>query len=148
MIRKARYYLTASLRVLLLTHLLFALPGNMNAQKGFKPFQFTSSKTKRILYGQASFYASKFNGRQTANGETFNHSKLTAACNVLPLGTWVKVTNLSNGRSVIVRTNDRLHNKTRRIIDLTKTAAKQLKFVKKGLTRVKIEVLDQSKYAK
>jgi rare lipoprotein A len=100
-------------------------------------------KSTKILYGQASFYANKFHGRLTANGETFSQDKLTAACNVLPLGTNIRVTNLKNGKSVIVRTNDRLHPKTRRIIDLTRKAAKQLGFISRGLTRVKIEVLDQ-----
>ena len=106
--------------------------------------QKTDAKTKtvsRILYGQASYYAAKFEGRKTATGEIFRHSKLTAACNVLPLGTWIKVTNLKNGKSIVAKTNDRLHAKTRRIIDLTKTGAQQLGFIKSGLTRVKIEVL-------
>jgi rare lipoprotein A len=65
--------------------------------------------TTRMLYGQASYYANKFEGRKTATGEIFKQNQLTAACNVLPLGTWVRVTNLSNGKSVVVRTNDRLH---------------------------------------
>ena len=88
----------------------------------------------------------KFNGRKTANGEIFSHAKLTAACNVLPLGTWIRVTNLKNGKVVIVKTNDRLHPNTRRLVDLTKTAAKQLGFISRGLTRVKVEVLDQKLY--
>jgi rare lipoprotein A len=100
-------------------------------------------KSARILYGQASFYASKFEGRKTANGEIFRHEKLTAACNSLPLGTWIKVTNLRNGKSVVVKTNDRLHPKTKRLVDLTHTAAQKLGFIKSGLTRVKVEVLKQ-----
>lgn len=95
----------------------------------------------RILYGQASYYASKFEGRKTATGESFGHGNLTAACNVLPLGTWIKVTNLRNGKSVVVRTNDRLHPKTKRIVDLSRTGAQKLGYIKSGLTRVKIEVL-------
>lgn len=98
-------------------------------------------KSNRILYGQASFYSAKFEGRKTANGEIFRHSKLTAACNALPFGTWIKITNLRNGKTVTVKVNDRLHHKTRRLVDLTKTAAHQLGFVKHGLTRVKVEVL-------
>lgn len=100
-------------------------------------------KSARILYGQASFYASKFEGRKTANGEIFRHEKLTAACNSLPLGTWIKVTNLRNGKSVVVKTNDRLHPKTKRLVDLTHSAAQKLGFIKSGLTRVKVEVLKQ-----
>jgi len=99
------------------------------------------SKANRILYGQASYYAQKFEGRKTANGEIFRHSKLTAACNSLPLGTWIRVTNLRNGKSVVVKTNDRLHTKTRRLVDLTRTAAQTLGFIRSGLTRVKVEVL-------
>ena len=99
------------------------------------------ASTTRILYGQASYYAAKFEGRKTATGEIFRHSKLTAACNVLPLGTWIKVTNLKNGKWIVVRTNDRLHSKTKRIVDLSKTGAQKLGYSKSGLTRVKIEVL-------
>lgn len=106
-----------------------------NSSKSKKP------AAKRTLYGQASYYANKFEGRKTANGEIFRHSKLTAACNALPLGTWIKITNLKNGKSVVVKTNDRLHNKTRRLVDLTRTAAQKLGFIKSGLTRVKVEVL-------
>jgi rare lipoprotein A len=148
MTRKTRRNPISSLRALIIALLLFSVPGIAEAQQRSKKFKFSTQKSKKILYGQASYYASKFHGRKTANGEIFSHDKLTAACNVLPLGTWIKVTNLSNGKSVVVRTNDRLHTKTRRIIDLTKSAAKRLKFVKKGLTRVKIEVLDQRKYEK
>jgi rare lipoprotein A len=101
-----------------------------------------------MLYGQASYYASKFEGRKTATGEIFKQNQLTAACNVLPLGTWVRVTNLRNGKSVVVRTNDRLHVKTRRIVDLTKVGATQLGYVGSGLTRVKVEVLNQKPYKK
>ena len=101
----------------------------------------TSEKTSKTLYGQASYYAAKFEGPKTANGEIFYHNKMTAACNILPLGTWIKITNLKNGKSIVVKTNDRLHKKTRRLVDLTKTAAHKLGFVKAGLTRVKVEVL-------
>jgi rare lipoprotein A len=97
----------------------------------------------RILYGQASFYAAKFEGRKTASGEIFRQSKLTAACNMLPLGTWIRVTNLRNGKSIVVRTNDRLHPKTPRIVDLTKTGAQKLGYASHGLTRVKVEVLNK-----
>lgn len=105
-------------------------------------------KTGRTLYGQASFYADKFSGKKTASGEVFNHNKYTAACNALPLGTWIQVTNLRNGKIAVVKTNDRLHPKTKRLIDLTSAAAKKLGFIKAGLTRVKVVVLDQSLYKK
>lgn len=98
-------------------------------------------KVKRVLYGMASFYANKFNGRKTALGEIFSQNKLTCACNVLPLGTWIRVTNLHNGKTVIVKTNDRLHPKMKRIIDLSRAAATKLGYIGRGLTRVKVEVL-------
>jgi rare lipoprotein A len=100
-----------------------------------------NAKEKRILYGVASFYSNKFNGRETANGEIFSQNKFTCACNVIPLGIWLRVTNLRNGRVVIVKTNDRLHPKMKRIVDLTRAAAVKLGFVSAGLTRVKVEVL-------
>lgn len=100
-----------------------------------------ASASQRTIYGLASYYANKFEGRLTANGEVFSQSKLTAACNVFPLGTKLKVTNLRNRKSVIVRTNDRLHPNTRRIIDLTYTAASKLGFIHAGLARVRIEVV-------
>jgi rare lipoprotein A len=103
-----------------------------------------NDKTK-ILYGTASYYSNKFQGRKTANGEIFDHKKMTAACNVLPLGTWIRVTNLKNKKSVIVKVNDRLHHKTKRIIDLTKAGALALNFVKSGLAKVKVEVLGKKK---
>lgn len=95
-----------------------------------------------IYYGTASYYANKFHGRTTANGEVFSQDKLTAACNVLPLGTWIKVTNLRNGRSVIVKVNDRMHPKMKRVVDLSRSAAQKLNFIKSGLTKVKVEVIE------
>lgn len=105
----------------------------------------SKSKSSRILYGEASFYANKFNGRPTANGEIFSQKKYTCACNVLPFGTWIKVTNIRNGKSVIVKVNDRLHPKIRRLVDLAKIAATQLGYVGHGVTRVKVEVIGKNK---
>jgi rare lipoprotein A len=101
----------------------------------------TSAKKSIIKYGTASFYAKKFNGRRTASGARYNSTKFTAACNVLPLNTWIKVTNLKNQKSVIVIINDRMHAKNRRLIDLSKDAAKKLGYTGRGLARVKVEVL-------
>jgi 3D (Asp-Asp-Asp) domain-containing protein len=93
------------------------------------------------IFGQASYYANKFTGRPTASGELYYHNKFTAACNVLPLGTTVKVTNLSNKKSVVVKINDRLSKKVNRIVDLSWLAATKLDYIQKGLTRVKVEIL-------
>jgi rare lipoprotein A len=95
----------------------------------------------KVYFGTASYYAEKFNGRKTANGETYDSKKYTAACNVLPLGTWIRVTNLRNKRSVIVKTNDRLHVSMKRIVDLSFVAAEKLGYTGRGLTQVKVEVL-------
>lgn len=98
-------------------------------------------KKPKVLFGTASYYADKFNGRQTANGECYDGNKATAACNVLPLGTWIRVTNLKNKRRVIVRINDRLHPKMKRIVDLSRSSARHLGYISHGLTEVKVEVL-------
>ena len=101
----------------------------------------SSSRKSTIKYGTASFYAKKFNGRKTANGEIYDSKKFTAACNTLPLDTWIKVTNLSNQKVVIVKINDRLHAKNKRLVDLSRNAALRLGYTGRGLARVKIEVL-------
>jgi len=93
--------------------------------------------------GLASYYSSKLEGRKTASGEIFSNSLLTAAHPTLPFGTKVKVTCLANNRSVVVRINDRgpFHSK-KRIIDLSQSAARELGIIKKGVARVRIEVLE------
>lgn len=121
---------------------LFLLTPYTRGQRSSIPEGKSSRPAKKIVkYGIASYYAKKFGGRKTSSGRPYNSKSLTAACNVLPLGTWVKVTNLRNGRSVIVQINDRLHRKNRRLIDLSKYAAQKLGFVSRGITRVKVEVL-------
>lgn len=105
----------------------------------------TTHKKVIVKYGIASFYANKFHGRKTANGETYYKDKYTAACNALPMNTWIKVTNLKNNKSVIVRINDRMHPKNKRLVDLSKSAAMELGYVSRGLTKVKVEVLNEYK---
>ncbi len=91
--------------------------------------------------GIASWYGGKFHGRRTANGEIYNMYDLTAAHRWLPFGTLVKVTNLRNHRSVIVRINDRGPFVKNRIIDLSYAAAKALDMIKTGTAPVEIEKL-------
>ena len=98
-----------------------------------------------VYYGVASYYADKFTGRQTATGAAYSHSGNTAACNVLPLGTWIRVTNLKNDKKIILQVNDRLHAKNNRLVDLTKSAAGKVGYIKSGLARVKVEVLGKKK---
>lgn len=103
---------------------------------------FIFSETE-IKYGKASFYHNKFEGRKTASGEVFRQSEMTAACNVFPLGTYLEVTNIDNGKKVIVKVNDRIGT-NKRIIDLSLTAAKKLGFIKEGTTEVKIEKIEKT----
>lgn len=133
------------LKLFICSFLLLLLQANKvyaQSDSVYVPPAKSSKKAKKVFYGQASFYGNKFHGKKTANGEIFSQDKLTAACNVLPLGTWIRVTNLKNGRSVVVKTNDRLHPKMRRLVDLSRSAAKKLGYISNGLTRVKVEVLD------
>lgn len=92
--------------------------------------------------GKASYYADKFEGRQTASGEKYRHSKMTAAHKFLPFGTKIKVTNLANNKVVEVVVNDRGPYVDDRIVDLSKSAAEQLDFLNQGLTEVRVEVID------
>ena len=98
-----------------------------------------------MQYGIASYYSNKFQGRPTASGELFDQNKMTCAHNGLPMGTWLKVTNLRNNRTVIVRVNDRLNYRNHRLVDLTRSAASQLGYVKHGLARVKVTVLGKKR---
>ena len=110
-------------------------------------FGFTTDNAAkpRVYYGIASYYADRFDGSPTANGEIYSHEKLTAACNILPLNTWIRVTNLRNNRSVVVKTNDRMHPRMKRVVDLSKSAAVKLGYVNRGITQVKVEVLEKDR---
>ncbi|MFM6927864.1 MAG: septal ring lytic transglycosylase RlpA family protein [Bdellovibrio sp.] len=94
------------------------------------------------LTGRASWYGHDHDGQKTANGETFDMQEMTAAHRTLPMNSKVKVTSLSNGKSVIVRINDRGPFSKGRIIDVSQAAAKELGMIKKGTDKVKIEVLE------
>ena len=130
---------------LVLTITFFNCHNSIAQQKTSGNKKISKSQKSDTLYGVASFYANKFNGRKTASGQIFSQNKLTCACNVLPLGTWVKVTNTTNGKSVKVLVNDRLHPRMRRLVDLSKCAAKKLDFISSGLVKIKLEVLHPDK---
>ncbi len=100
---------------------------------------FSSCAPKITETGRASYYADKFNGRRTANGEIFRQRKKTAASKTLPFGTIVKVKNLSNGKTVKVRINDRGPFVEGRIIDLSKKAAKKIDMIRAGVQPVQIK---------
>ena len=97
----------------------------------------------RVLRGIAIYYGGRWHGRRTASGERFDKEAMTAAHRSLPFGTRVRVTNLANGRQVIVRINDRgpYGRDRRRIIDLSEAAARELDFLERGSTKVTVEVL-------
>ena len=99
-------------------------------------------KVKPYQIGTASWYGSYFQGRATASGEPYDMYDLTAAHPTLPLGSWVRVTNLRNGRAVVVRINDRGPIVPGRIIDLSYSTARVLHFDSKGLQRVRLDVVN------
>jgi len=94
-----------------------------------------------LLEGTASYYADEFHGRQTSNGETYDMHALTAAHRTLPFNTLFKVTNLGNGRSVVVRVNDRGPFKEGRIVDLSFEAARRLGMMEAGTALVRLDIV-------
>lgn len=111
----------------------------------FSSFFFIHSSLSAIAQplqkGKASFYAKKFTGRKTANGEIFHHDSMTCAHRHYDFGTLLKVTNPRNGKSVVVRVNDRGPFVKGRIIDLSWKAADELGIIKKGVETVRVEPL-------
>jgi rare lipoprotein A len=107
-------------------------------------FYFILSNVKgQDEYCSASYYHTKFEGRGTSNGEVFRNNKFTAAHKNLPFGTWVKLTNTKNDSVCFVRVNDRLPQSSKRCIDLTQEAARQLNMIQAGVARVKFEVVEE-----
>lgn len=100
---------------------------------------FSSCSKSIVQTGKASYYADKFIGRKTANGETFAKYKKTAASKTLPFGTQVRVTNLTNGKSVKVRINDRGPFVAGRDIDLSWLAAKRIGMLDQGVAPVELK---------
>ena len=101
------------------------------------------SRVPNAEEGTASWYGPGFDGKQTANGETFDTTKLTAAHQTLPFGTLLRVTNLENGLIVVVRVNDRGPFVGGRIIDLSRAAAEKLDMVGNGTASVRLELLSE-----
>ncbi len=93
--------------------------------------------------GIASWYGQPFHGRRTANGETYDMNALTAAHKTLPMPVYVRVTNLINGRSLVLRVNDRGPFVNGRIIDVSRRAAQLLGFINQGTARVRVEMVDR-----
>jgi len=105
-------------------------------------------KTKPFQVGTASWYGERFEGKTTASGEPYEMYDMTAAHLTLPIGSFVKVTNLRNGKAVVVRVNDRGPIVPGRIIDLSYGAAQALQFRHRGLQRVRLDLVkpSQSEY--
>lgn len=111
----------------------------VGGQVGHAEFSVRSKPVAFRQVGTASWYGPGFHGKRTASGERFDQNALTAAHRKLPLGSEVKVTNLDNGRSIVVEINDRGPYKKGRVIDLSKGAARKLGIVEDGLATVRIE---------
>jgi rare lipoprotein A len=108
---------------------------------GGYPEKAESREAGHVQTGMISYYGGKFHGRKTASGAPFDKNALTAAHRTLPFGTRVKVTNLDNGRSVIVTVNDRGPYAHGRILDLSEAAAREIGLISKGTTKARITVL-------
>jgi rare lipoprotein A len=106
-----------------------------------------AGKQKPYQVGTASWYGENFQGKPTASGEPYEMYDMTAAHLTLPLGSYVRVTNLRNGRAVVVRVNDRGPIVPGRIIDLSYGAAQALQFRHKGLQRVRLDLVNPPQQA-
>ena len=113
---------------------------------GHKTGKTNSPKSKAYQVGTASWYGEQFQGKPTASGEPFEMRDFTAAHPTLPLGCFVKVTNLRNGKVVVVRINDRGPFVYDRIIDVSYNAARALGFKERGLQRVRLDLTQPTNY--
>ena len=111
-------------------------------KKQNKNTQSTFNKSKKVFRGISSYYGPKFHGKLTANGEIFDMYGVTAAHKNIPFNTTVRVTNENNGKSLLIRINDRGPYVANRILDCSYGAAKKLGFIGEGTTPVKIEVIE------
>jgi len=130
-------------KALLLSAVVALLGSGCASAPRSQPSAATSATQSGPMVGVASYYGKQYHGRKTASGERFNMHELTAAHRTLPFGTNLKVTNLANDRSVVVRVNDRGPFKRDRILDVSLEAARRLQMVAAGLARVRIEPLNQ-----
>lgn len=117
----------------------YSAGGNRDYQVLGKNYQVLDSAEGYVKEGFASWYGAKFHGHQTSNGEIYDMFSLSAAHTRLPLPSFVKVTNLDNGKSIVVRVNDRGPFHSERIIDLSYAAAQKLDMLDKGTAPVKLE---------
>ena len=123
---------------------LMALPAAPEAADGLALDRAVLRGFHAVQEGLVSWYGTAFHDRPTASGERFDSNGYTMAHPTLPFGTAVKVTNLRNGRSVVVRVNDRGPHVGQRIADLSQAAAAQIGMLRRGVVRARIEVLEQA----
>lgn len=116
-------------------------PKEVARERDEQPPKPSAGKILLTLEGIVSYYAHDFQGKLTSNGETFNMNDLTAAHRTFPFGTRVKVTNLDNKKSVIIRVNDRGPFVEGRIMDLSMGAAKEIDLIKSGTVHARLEVI-------
>jgi rare lipoprotein A len=108
----------------------------------------TTAASADAMQGKVAHYGAKFNGRKTAGGEVFNSNAMTMAHKSLPFGTRVKVTNLANSKSVVVRVNDRGPSSPDRIGDLTTGAARKIGMTRAGVVEARLDVVSPPKAVK
>jgi len=104
----------------------------------------TTSEAPPVDAGQASYYADRFAGGRTANGERYDPRELTAAHRTLPFGARVRVTDPANGRSVVVRINDRGPHLAGRVVDLSRAAAEELGLIRRGVGHVELRLVEEA----
>jgi len=122
-----------------------SVPAISNATPALTPKRTLAAQRAAMLRGIATWYGTVFNGRKTANGETFDMYAMTACHPTLPFGSLVKVVNLNNKRSVVVRITDRGYLSKGRIIDLSYGAAEKLAMTEAGIAPVALEVISQGR---
>lgn len=114
-----------------------------NVEKSTSEARKAVEAAKERISGMVSWYSDKFHGKATSSGELYNKNELTAAHRTLPFGTKVKVTNVKNGKSVIVKINDRGPHHKSRVLDLSKTAFNEIGSINSGTLNIEMEVIKQ-----
>lgn len=135
-----RRVLASTMATLVLVATMMAGPVTQGSSSGSSKND-NNSLSKPYQIGRASWYGKQFHGRETASGEPYDMFQFTAAHRQLPLGTWVRVTNLHNGRSIVVRVNDRGPYVGKRIIDLSYAAAQMLDVRSRGTEQVRLDIV-------